>query len=149
MMPDFAPWLAQRSNKDPATKELQDFAAANTDKWPAGSNSIEDYQRVVASTATAGQRDALLMALGRLYERWFEQDRQGPGNQIVTYAGLAALFVGGMIIAIGLAYGIFGNGKFFDLMAQSDHARGLITFLFGFCHHRDNRACCGCHLLAG
>jgi len=31
-----------------------------------------------------------------------------------------------------LAYGIFFNKSFFDLMAQSDHARGLITFLFSF-----------------
>src|SRR5262249_44121986 len=41
-------------------------------------------------------------------------------------------FIGGLIIAVGVVWGMFINRSFFDLMAQPDHARGLITFLFSF-----------------
>jgi hypothetical protein len=131
-MPDFAPWLAKRSKTDPPTKALQDFASANADKWPASSNSISDYHRMVSATASSGTRDELLTALGRLYERWFEQERQGFLKQVAAHGGLVSLLIGGLIIAAGLAYGIFFNESFFDLMAPADHARGLITFLFSF-----------------
>ena len=131
-MPNFATWLAKRSNTDPLTKTLEEFASANADKWPVDSNSIEDYRKVVTDTASGTQRDDLLTTLGRVYERWFEQERRTFVGQLADHAGLVALFVGGLIIAVGLAYGIFFNKSFFDLMAQSDHARGLITFLFSF-----------------
>ena len=130
-MPDFARWLEKCSSTDPKTKALQDFASATSDKWPAGSNSIEDYLKVVAANASSG-RDELLTALGRLYERWFEQERQGPLKQLAAHPGLLALFIAGLIIAIGLVYGVFFNESFFNLMAHADHARGLITFLFSF-----------------
>jgi hypothetical protein len=130
-MSDFASWLAKRSSTDPMTKALQDFANANADKWPLGSNSIEDYQKVVAATASGAQRDDLLTALGRLYERWSQQ-HGGFLEGLSAYVGQAALFIGGLIIAVGLVWGIFINRSFFDLMAQPDHARGLITFLFSF-----------------
>src|SRR5262245_39114759 len=126
-MSDFAPWLAKRSSTDPMTKALQDFANTNADKWPLGSNSIEDYQKAVAATASGAQRDDLLTALGRLYERWSQQQRGGS-----RYVGQVALFIGGLIIAVGVVWGMFINRSFFDLMAQPDHARGLITFLFSF-----------------
>jgi hypothetical protein len=131
-MLNFAPWLAKQSNAEPATKTLQEFANANADKWPADSNSIEDYRKAITSTASEPGRDDLLTALGRLYERWFEQEHQTFWGRLADYSGFVALFTGGLIIALGLAYGIFFNKPFFDLMAQSDHARGLITFLFSF-----------------
>ena len=131
-MPNFAIWLAKQSNAEPVIKALQEFASANSDKWPTDSNSIEDYRKVVSDTASGPQRDDLLTKLGRLYERWFEQERKTFWGQLADNFSLIALFTGGLIIAVGLAYGIFFNKSFFDLMAQSDHARGLITFLFSF-----------------
>jgi hypothetical protein len=76
-MLDFAPWLAKRSNTDGTTKALQDFAIANADKWPVDSSSIGDYQKAVTATASGAERDDLLTALGRLYERWFQQRSRG------------------------------------------------------------------------
>ena len=131
-MLNFAPWLAKCSNTDRTTKALQDFASANAEKWPVDSTSIEDYQKAVTTTASNAQRDDLLTALGRLYERWFQQERAGFWKQLTANAGLAALVVAGLVIAGTLVYGIFFDPSFFELMAKPDYARGLITFLFSF-----------------
>jgi hypothetical protein len=130
-MLNFASWLAKQSNKDPMIKALQEFASANDNRWPVDSDTIHDY-RTAISSAGGPSRDDLLTALGQLYERWLNQGRRTFWAQLGDHAGSMALFIGGLIIAGGLAYGIFVNKAFFDLMAQSDHARGLITFLFSF-----------------
>jgi hypothetical protein len=131
-MLNFTPWLTKSNNSDPLAKALQEFASANADKWPANSNSIEDYRKAITAVGSAPDRDDLLTTLGRLYERWSAGEKQTFVSTITDYLSLIALFVGGLIIAGGLAYGIFFNKSFFDLMSQSDHARGLITFLFSF-----------------
>ena len=131
-MLNFASWLAKQSNKDPMIKALQEFASANDNRWPVDSDRIEDYLTAITSSASGPSRDDLLTALGRLYERWLNQERRTFWAQLSDHGGSIALFIGGLIIAGGLAYGIFVNKTFFDLMAQSDHARGLITFLFSF-----------------
>ena len=131
-MLDFAPWLAKRSNTDGTTKALQDFAIANADKWPVDSSSIGDYQKAVTATASGAERDDLLTALGRLYERWFQQEHAGFWKQLTANAGLAALIFAGLVIAGTLIYGIFFKPSFLELMAKPDQARGLITFLFSF-----------------
>jgi hypothetical protein len=131
-MLSFALWLEKQGNAEPTAKALQDFASTNADRWPVDSQSIEDYRTAITSTTSGPSRDDLLTALGRLYERWCNQERHTFVGQILEHWGSIALFIGALIIAAGLAYGIFFNTSFFNLMAQSDHARGLITFLFSF-----------------
>jgi nitrate reductase gamma subunit len=131
-MLSFAIWLEKQGNAEPTIKVLQNFASTNADRWPVDSQSVEDYRTAITSTTSGPSRDDLLTALGRLYERWCNQERQTFLGQISEHWGSIALFIGSLIIAAGLAYGIFFNQSFFELMALSDHARGLITFLFSF-----------------
>lgn len=46
--------------------------------------------------------------------------------------GLIALSVGGLLIAVFIALGIFFSTGFLDKLAQPNVARGLVTFLFVF-----------------
>jgi hypothetical protein len=131
-MSDFAIWLSKRSNLDPQAKSLQDFVNTNAATLPANSNDIVDFGKVVTAKASAEERNLLLTTLGRMYERWSEQENRGVIEKVTSRAGAAALFLAGLVIATGLIYGIFVNTSFFELMAQPDHARGLITFLFSF-----------------
>jgi hypothetical protein len=130
-MAKFGEWLEGQSNSDLSIKSLQDFAKSQADKWPAASDNIEDYQESIRTNAEPSAKDNLLTSLGRVYERWFES-QYGKGRLTAGFFGLIGLFVAGLIIAIGLVYGIFVNNVFFDLMSNADHARGLITFLFSF-----------------
>jgi hypothetical protein len=130
-MAKFGEWLEGQSNSDLSIKSLQDFAKSQADKWPAASDNIEDYQESIRTNAEPAVKDNLLTSLGRVYERWFES-QYGKGRFTAVSFGLIGLFVAGLVIAIGLAYGIFINQEFFNSLATTEHARGLITFLFSF-----------------
>lgn len=133
-MPDFSPWLNALDASDPDVTIVRTFAnALPVGTWPAASNNLAAYVAVIP--AGAAQRDALLMALARLYERWFEQERGQPKGFwgfIATRLATIALVLTGFVIAVVLVIGIFVSDTFLGMMAQPDHARGLITFLFSF-----------------
>jgi hypothetical protein len=129
-MPNFSEWLAQQRLNDPSIDSLRAFARAKSDKWPSSSDNIEDYASTIRESTDVPNKESLLVALGRVYERWLELG--GGRGKSAGYLGLIGLFVGGIIIASSLSYGIFINTSFFDLMSNADHARGLITFVFAF-----------------
>jgi hypothetical protein len=135
-MVDFSPWLNALDAADADVRTVQTFASTlPAGTWPSG-NALGPY--VTAIPADAAQ-SARLAALARLYGRWSEEERLRATPQrlgfwrfIGEHFGLIALVLSGVIIAIGLVWGIFISGTFLSLMAQPDHARGLITFLFSF-----------------
>jgi hypothetical protein len=126
----FSDWLAGQSINDPSVNSVRGFADGKPDKWPSSSDDLDDYAKAIGENADPAGRQALLIALGRVYERW--QELQLGKRGATGYFGLIGLFICGLVIAAALAYGIFINTSFFDSMANTDHARGLITFLFSF-----------------
>jgi hypothetical protein len=131
-MPDFAAWLRARVDPDPDTAALLTFVQPRAD-WPWWSDRLGDYIAVI-QTANPPAKDALISAVSVNYGRWEAQRDQAGGllgglarHAGTVFLGLFGLFVGGAIV-----YGLFFNPSFFKLMAQTDQARGLITFLFAF-----------------
>src|SRR5262245_14220700 len=131
-MPDFAVWLRNRPNPDPDTAALQIFAQPRSD-WPWWSDRLDDYIAMI-KTANPPAKEELISAVSVNYGRW-EAQREEAGGLL---AGLArhtgTLFLGlfGLIVAGAIVYGLFFNPSFFKLLAATDQARGLITFLFAF-----------------
>jgi hypothetical protein len=131
-MTDFASWLRAQANPDPDTAALRAFADPRAD-WPWWTNTLNDYVGVIQA-ANPPNKDNLVSAVSVNYGRW-ETGQARPGGFLGTLAShlgalLLALF--GLVVAVAIFYGLFFNPKFFELMAQVNQARGLITFLFAF-----------------
>jgi hypothetical protein len=131
-MPDFAAWLRARADPDPDTVALQTFAQPRAD-WPWWSDRLGDYIAVI-QTANPPAKDALISAVSVNYGRWEAQREQAGGflDGLARHAGTVFLGLFGLIVAGVIVYGVFVNSSFFKLMAATDRARGLITFLFAF-----------------
>jgi hypothetical protein len=129
-MPDFSYWLRTRTNPDPDTAALQAFANPRAD-WPWWTDRLGDYVAVI-NTATPPNRDALITALADNYGRWQAEQTTDRRSWIVRNLGTLFLALFGIIVAFAIFYGLFFRPQFFNTMADFNHARGLITFLFSF-----------------
>ena len=128
----FSSWLRAQADPDPDTAALRAFADPRAD-WPWWTNSLSDYVGVI-QVANPPNKDNLVSAVSVNYGRW-QTGQARPGGLLVTLAShlgalLLALF--GLVVAVAIFYGLFFNPRFFELMAQVNQARGLITFLFAF-----------------
>jgi hypothetical protein len=130
-MPDFAVWLRNRANPDPETAALQTFARSQAD-WPWWSDRLADYIAVIKAASPA--KDELIPAVSVNYGRWEAQREQVGGllAALARNAGTLFLALFGLIVASAIVFGLFINPSFLNLMAATDKARGLITFLFAF-----------------
>jgi len=131
-MPNFAVWLRTKVNQDPDIVALQTFAEPRAD-WPWWSDRLADYIAVI-QRANPPTKDELISAVSVSYGRW-EVQREQAGGVLAGFSGhVGTVFLGlfGLIVAGAIVYGLFFNQSFFKLMAGSDQARGLITFLFAF-----------------
>jgi hypothetical protein len=129
---DFASWLRAQANPDPETAALRAFADPRGD-WPWWTNRLSDYVAAIQA-ANPPNKDDLISAVSLNFGRW-QAGQARPGGLLATLAShlgalLLALF--GLVVAVAIFYGLFFNPKFFELMAQVNQARGLITFLFAF-----------------
>jgi hypothetical protein len=131
-MPDFATWLRNRNNQDPDTTALQTFAQPRAD-WPWWSDRLVDYIALIQS-ANPPAKDDLISAVSLNYGRWETQQKQVGGllSSLTRHAGTLLLSLFGLIMASAIIYGLFFEPSFLRLMAATDQARGLITFLFAF-----------------
>jgi hypothetical protein len=131
-MPDFAAWLRTRVSQDPDAVTLQTFARSLAD-WPWWSDSLADYIAVI-QTASPPNKDELISAVSVNYGRWEAERDMAEGllARFGRHAGIVFLALFGVITASAIFYGLFLNQSFFTLMAKTDQARGLITFLFAF-----------------
>jgi hypothetical protein len=128
-MPHFAAWLRARVDPDPDTAALQTFAQPRAD-WPWWSDRLGDYIAVI-QTANPPAKDLLISAVSVNYGRW-EVQAGGLLGGLARHTGTVFLGLFGLVVAGAIVYGLFFNPSFFKLMAQTDQARGLITFLFAF-----------------
>jgi hypothetical protein len=129
-MPDFSYWLRPKENPDPETAALQAFAGPRSD-WPWWTDRLGDYVAVI-NAANPTNRDALIISIAENYGRWrAERVQSGPG-WVARHLGTIFLGLFGLIVAVAIFYGLFFNQEFFKMMADTSHARGLITFLFAF-----------------
>jgi hypothetical protein len=129
-MPAFSYWLRTRINPDADTAALQAFANPRAD-WPWWTDRLSDYVAAI-NTANPTNRDALITALADSYGRCEAEQTQDGRSWIVRHLGTLFLALFGIIVAIAIFYGLFFKTDFFNTMADINHARGLITFLFAF-----------------
>jgi hypothetical protein len=125
-MAEFASWLHQQSNTDLDVAALQAFAAANAAQWPYWSDSRADYKAAI-DAVNPQNRDALVMALGQLFERW----KLDQGCNSETWSDIFARFAllgFGFIVAVLLYVGMYTT-DFYSSLASLDQVRGLISFL--------------------
>jgi hypothetical protein len=120
----FGQWIKDNSGD----AELRAFINGSSN-WPSSSDDLNDYLGVI-QTANPANKDALLIALSRNFERWSHR-QSNTGESFSEKYGPLLLAVSGLIIAAALVFGLF-NERFFRSIAETDNARGLITFLFAF-----------------
>jgi hypothetical protein len=120
----FGQWIKNNTGE----AELRTFINQSTN-WPTSSDDLNDYVSVI-QTVNPANKDALLIALSRNFERWSRQ-QPNVGDSFGEKYGTLLLAVFGLIMAIVLVFGLF-NERFFRSIAEAGQARGLITFLFAF-----------------
>jgi hypothetical protein len=117
----FNAWLKNLHDNDSDLKTLQELQP--------NSNKLDDYVAAIQIKAQPNDKDRLLLALARYFDRW--SNNRSPAEIISEKYGTFLLIIFGFIIAGVLVYGLFKE-SFFNSIAGVEQARGLITFLFAF-----------------
>jgi hypothetical protein len=141
-MRTFDQWIQHRAQTDPSAKELVDFASSQGIALPSDVQSADLFRGAIRDKADAARRDTLLGAFNRFFDAWgaelsylvFER-RKGiwqSGFEFISNNMGAFCTILIVMVLLGTLFYTFLSyeGRFLELLARTEVARGVITYLF-------------------
>ena len=132
-MPNFATWLYEKSAAgDPKLLALKNFAAT-TNGWPYWSDKRADFQSLIDKSSLPDKSE-IAATLAEQYGEWRAEERasrvpRGIWQWITDNMSGVGLVLFGVFIGSAMFWGLF-EPRFYSTLANTEQARGLITFLF-------------------